>query len=309
GVVAVGARLIVDPGLPWALDEAAIWEILLAYGGALAAFVASLYLLRGMARVTAQVMLDSAAWSAGGVLASLLLLRALENVIGTAAIERHWALGLYAVIWLSLSVTQLIRMDQLGGWMKIIRAALAAVFGLVGIGALVLALTLFNPLLGIFSDPVAGPPLINTLLVAYLLPALVLALGAWKIRTFALRVTLAVMAGALAVFWAFAALRHVWQGADTLALEFGFLQPELWSYTLVLLLAGALIFYQSLAGGSALLRRAGLVVIGAAVAKVFLIDISGLEGLTRVLSLVVLGLSLAALAWLNRWAQAQTSPD
>ncbi|MEO0668927.1 MAG: DUF2339 domain-containing protein [Pseudomonadota bacterium] len=309
GVVAVGARLIVNPGLLWALDEAAIWEMLLAYGGALAGFVASLYLLRGMTRVTAQVMLDSAAWSAGGVLASILLMRLLDSMIGNAATESHWALGLYAVIWLLLSVTQLIRMDRLGGWMLVIRAGLAAVFGLVGLGALLLALTLFNPLFGLFSDKVAGPPLINTLLVAYLLPALVLALGAWKIRTFVLRVVLAVMAGVLAVFWAFAALRHVWQGADTLALEFGFLQPELWSYTLALLLAGALIFYRSLAGRSALLRRAGLVVIGAAVAKVFLIDISGLEGLTRVLSLVVLGLSLAALAWLNRWAQTQTLSD
>ena len=67
-------------------------------------------------------------------------------------------------------------------------------------------------------------------------------------------------------------------------------------------------FYQSLARRSALLRRAGLVVIGAAVAKVFLIDISGLEGLTRVFSLMVLGLSLAGLAWLNRWAQDRTLP-
>ena len=47
-------------------------------------------------------------------------------------------------------------------------------------------------------------------------------------------------------------------------------------------------------------------VIGLAVAKVFLVDISGLEGLTRVFSLLVLGLSLAALAWLNRWAQHQS---
>ena len=89
----------------------------------------------------------------------------------------------------------------------------------------------------------------------------------------------------------------------------GFLQPELYSYTVALLVLGAALFYQSLARHSTLLRRAGLVVIGLAVAKVFLIDISGLEGLTRVLSLVVLGLSLAALAWLNRWAQARLSSD
>ena len=309
GVVAVGARLIVDPGLDWAVDDAAIWEILLAYGGALAAFVASLVLLRGLPRVTAQVMLDTAAWSTGGVLTSILLLRALDNLLGGPGSDNHWAMGLYAVIWLVLSVTQLVRLDRLGGTLAIVRAVLAAVFGVIGLLMVALALTLFNPLLGGWGDMVAGPPLINTLLVAYLLPALVLALGAWTLRMQALRLLLAVMAGGLAVFWGFAALRHVWQGADTLALRHGFLQPELWSYTLALLIAGALLFYQSLARHSALLRRAGLVVIGAAVAKVFLIDISGLEGLTRVLSLAVLGLSLAGLAWLNRWAQDRTPSD
>ncbi|WP_299688410.1 DUF2339 domain-containing protein [uncultured Tateyamaria sp.] len=309
GVVAVGARLIVNPGLVWAVEDAAIWEMLLAYGGALAAFVTSLVLLRGLPRVTAQVMLDTAAWSAGGVLVSLLLLRALDAMLDGSGSDTHWAMGLYAVIWLVLALTQLVRLDRLGGRLAIVRAALAGLFGLVGFGALALALTLFNPLLDAWGEEVAGPPLINTLIVAYLLPGLVLLLGAWTLQRFVLRATLAVVGGALAVFWAFTALRHVWQGAETMELRHGFLQPELWSYTLALLIAGALIFYQSLARNSALLRRAGLVVIGAAVAKVFLIDISGLEGLTRVLSLVVLGLSLAGLAWLNRWAQTRTSPD
>ena len=52
-----------------------------------------------------------------------------------------------------------------------------------------------------------------------------------------------------------------------------------------------------------MVRKAGLVVIGLAVAKVFVIDVSDQDGLTRVFSLLVLGLALAALAWLNRWAQ------
>ena len=42
-----------------------------------------------------------------------------------------------------------------------------------------------------------------------------------------------------------------------------------------------------------MMRKVGLFVIGAAVAKVFFIDVSGLEGLMRVFSLLVLGLSLA----------------
>ncbi|MEL6563317.1 MAG: DUF2339 domain-containing protein [Pseudomonadota bacterium] len=308
GVVAVGARLIADPGLIWAFDDAALWELILAYGGALAAFVASLVLLKELPRFTAQVMLDTGAWSTAGVLASLLLFRLLEAVI-PGGDQWHWATGLYATIWLVLTITQLVRLDVLGGRLAIVRGALAGLFGVVALGALGLGLTLFNPLLSDWGGRVMGPPLINTLIPAYLLPAGVLAAGAWRIERKVLRLGLAALCGALAVFWAFVVLRHAWQGPETLELRFGFLQPELWSYTLALLLAGAVIFYQSLARNAALLRRAGLVVIGAAVAKVFLIDISGLEGLTRVLSLVVLGLSLAGLAWLNRWAQSRAVPE
>jgi uncharacterized membrane protein len=45
-----------------------------------------------------------------------------------------------------------------------------------------------------------------------------------------------------------------------------------------------------------------MAVIAVTVAKVFLIDAAGLTGLTRVASFLGLGLSLAGLAWLNRWA-------
>ena len=160
-----------------------------------------------------------------------------------------------------------------------------------------------------WGGDVAGPAIVNTLLVAYLLPAGVLGFAAWRVHYVLVRLGLFGFALALATFWAFAALRHFWQGAPGMELSGGFSQPALYSYTVALLVAGAALFYQSLARGSTVLRRAGLVVIGLAAAKVFLGDISGLEGLTRVLSLVVLGLSLAGLAWLNRWAQTRAQSD
>lgn len=53
-----------------------------------------------------------------------------------------------------------------------------------------------------------------------------------------------------------------------------------------------------------------MAVIAVTVAKVFLIDASGLTGLTRVFSFLGLGLSLAGLAWLNRWAgQVSRNPE
>ncbi|MEM8653100.1 MAG: DUF2339 domain-containing protein [Pseudomonadota bacterium] len=308
GVAAVGARLVGDPGLFWALD-APLWEMLLAYAGSLAAFVASFVLLRGMERTTARVMLDTAAWSTAGLLVSLLLMRFLDDVLTGHHTDSHWAMGLFAVIWLGLMLVQLTRIEGLGGILAWVRGLLAALFGLIGLGALALGMTLLSPMLGGWGDPVAGPPVLNTLIPAYLLPALLLGFGAWLLRTLWLRRVLAGAALIVLVYWAFATIRHLWQGPAAMELSDGFLQPELYSYTVAILLTGAMLFYQSLARGSTMLRRAGLAVIGLAVAKVFLIDISGLDGLVRVLSLVVLGLSLAGLAWLNRWAQMRQSQD
>lgn len=308
GVVAVGARLVADPGLDWALD-APLWEVLLAYGGALAAFCASLWLLVARQRPTAQVMLDTAAWSVGGILVSLLLFRFLDRVTAGDARFAHWAMGLYATIWLGLMVAQILRLERLGGLLAVVRAMLAVVFGVIGFGALFLGVTVLSPLEADFGGDVTGPAVLNTLLVAYLLPAGLLALGVWRMRGRWWRYGFGAVAVSLAVYWGFAALRHVWQGADGMQLSAGFLQPELYSYTVAILGIGAVLFYQSLAQGSVVLRRAGLVVIGLAVAKVFLVDVSGLQGLTRVLSLVVLGVSLAGLAWLNRWAQSRAGSD
>jgi|TARA_B110000879_G_scaffold191453_1_gene256635 uncharacterized membrane protein len=184
---------------------------------------------------------------------------------------------------------------------------LGAIFAVIGLCALALALALFSPLFSGQYMKVIGPTLFNTLGVAYLLPALVLVVGWMRIQTIPalLRLGMQGLSGVLIALWAFTVVRHFWQGAAGMPLSKGMSQPELYSYTIALLLIGSALFYQLMARHSAVMRKAGLFVIGAAVAKVFLIDISGLEGLTRVFSLLVLGLSLAGLAWLNKWAQVQ----
>ena len=311
GVVTIGYRLVVDPGLVWALDVP-LPEMLLSHGGAVAALAASLYLLRDKSdRVTAQVMLDSALWSAGGILVSVLLYRALDAMAGSDGPESHWGLGIYAAIWFGIALAQVQRLEIKGHrWLWMARVVLGAVFGVLGTAALFAALVPVSPLFSPYVPPVLGPPLINSLAVGYLLPALVLAFGAWRIRALPAGLTLAMKAAAagLALYWAFCVIRDFWQGAEGIYLGHGMSQPELYSYTVALLLLGAALFYTSLARRSAVMRKAGLIVIGAAVVKVFLVDIPGLDGLTRVFSLLVLGLSLAALAWLNRWAQTRTDP-
>lgn len=95
-------------------------------------------------------------------------------------------------------------------------------------------------------------------------------------------------------------IRRFWQG-DWLGRP-GVAQGELYTYTLALMLLGAGLLYQAIARRSVPLRRVAMAVIGLTIAKVFLLDAAGLTGLTRVISFLGLGLSLAGLAWLNRWA-------
>jgi uncharacterized membrane protein len=107
----------------------------------------------------------------------------------------------------------------------------------------------------------------------------------------------------LVAFYAALEIRRFWRGPD-LSVP-GVTQAELYSYTVALMLLGAALLYQAIARRSQGLRRIAMAVIALTIAKVFLIDASGLTGLTRVFSFLALGLSLAGLAWLNRWAAGQ----
>ncbi|CAN0179379.1 unnamed protein product, partial [Chrysoparadoxa australica] len=62
GIVALGYRLVIDPGLDWAIG-APVLEMLAAYGGTLAALLAALWLCMLRPRPSARVFLESAAWS------------------------------------------------------------------------------------------------------------------------------------------------------------------------------------------------------------------------------------------------------
>ena len=150
--------------------------------------------------------------------------------------------------------------------------------------------------------------MLNTLIPAYLLPAIALVIGTRWLKDLRrwMKFGLNGIAVALAALWLGLTIRHFWRGAEGMRMP-QIDQPELYSYTVALLVTGAVLFYRSLASNSPILRKAGLAVIGLAVAKVFLIDIAGLGGLIRVFSLLFLGLSLAGLAWLNRWADGQIS--
>jgi uncharacterized membrane protein len=144
--------------------------------------------------------------------------------------------------------------------------------------------------------------LIDTLFLAYAVPGLILLAARTVMPQIdpRLRIGFLAVGAALMTLYAGLEIRRLWQG-DWLGAS-TVVQGELYSYTLALMALGAALLYQAIRRRSDMLRRIAMGVIGLTVAKVFLIDAAGLTGLTRVFSFLGLGLSLAGLAWLNRWA-------
>ncbi len=303
GVGVISYRLLVDPGFTWGF-RAPIFEVLLTYCGGAAGLGGALYLLRGIERQRTKRALESGLVIAIALLASVLV----ERLLPTLSNSDHAMAGMIASIWLIASFAHFYRHEprqKPRHWLALVSGVILLVFA---VGVILLGLTLANPLHA-YADPVLGLPLINSLLLAYLLPAVIFEAGHRYLGQLPALLHKAFRPAAilLAVIWAGFTIRHFWRGPELSAP--GTTQPELYSYTIALLLVGAVLIYRSIAKRSDILRKAGLAVIALAVVKVFLIDIAGLSGLTRVFSFLALGLCLAGLAWLNRWASAQSRED
>ncbi|HSG57834.1 MAG TPA: DUF2339 domain-containing protein, partial [Paracoccaceae bacterium] len=307
GAVLLGYRLVIDPGIDYAA-YGALGAVLLSFLGAIGGVAAASYALITRHRPATRIVLESAMFGYIGVFASVMLFRAIRSATGAEDdFFSHWGMGIIAVIWLAVGFAQIDRI-RAGGPLATVRKVLGGSFWAIALGAVLLATTVFNPLFGqsyLFgAQEVLGPVLFNTLAVAYLFPAIALAVIVRRLPYRRVRQGLGGLGIALAVVYIGLTIRHFWRGAEIGAPDVT--SPELYSYTVAMLIAGAGLLYQAIARRSALLRKAGMIVIGLTVAKVFLIDITGLSGLTRVFSLLALGLSLAGLAWLNRWAAGRS---
>ncbi|KPN64121.1 Uncharacterized membrane protein [Aliiroseovarius crassostreae] len=305
GTILVSARLVLDPGLPWA-DDAPIRSVSFAFAGSILPLAAAWWLGKDRNRFKALVTLESAALSLTAIFAALLLDRAIETATGVQY-EQHWGDGLNALIWMLVGAVQLWRL-QLGGRLATLRLGLAAIYGVLALGYLARALLVDNPFTT-YGEVIHGWPGLSTLGVAYALPALLLlgvARGMSHLPGKA-RLGFALGGAGLLAFWAVAEIAHFWRGPELAGQPMR--QPELYTYTVALLLVGAGLLYQAIARGSDLMRRVAMGVIALTSAKVFLVDAAGLDGLMRVFSFLALGLSLVALAWLNRWAANRGKGD
>lgn len=157
------------------------------------------------------------------------------------------------------------------------------------INVLSLHLVALNPYVS--GESTGRWPVVNLLLIGYLMPALAYAGLAWYARGKRPQpyvVMLAVVGAVLGFLWATLSVRRFWQG-EFIPEWKGFLPGETYTYSVVWLLIGValLVIGSKLDARSLRLASAGLVFI--AVLKVFLIDMSNLEGILRALSFIGLG--------------------
>jgi uncharacterized membrane protein len=144
----------------------------------------------------------------------------------------------------------------------------------------------------IFTNESTGSlPFFNLLLIAYLLPAVALAalaLYARGRRPSWYVAALALMAALLAFAWATLSVRRFYQG-EFIGTWKGVTALETYTYSAVWLFIGVAILIAGLRLRLRVLRLGSAVLVVAAVAKVFLIDMSELEGVLRALSFIGLG--------------------
>ncbi|MBL4556729.1 MAG: DUF2339 domain-containing protein [Rhodobacteraceae bacterium] len=278
---------------------APLGDVAIAYGGIVALLGATALTLRRRRRWRVRAGVEAAGWTLLAIFATLLLDRAL-TLHGLAS---PWGLGMAATLWL-LSAGAVWLWRQAGQMPRRIALVLAGFHLAVALIALGLGVFPANPALP-GAHPVGGPPLADTLLLAYALPGVTLAALAWRLPGLAGWACAAgwSLGGALVALYFGLEIRRFWQG-DNLA-NGGVTDGELYSYTIAMLIASAGLLYAAFAQRSVTLRRVAMAGIGLTVAKVFLIDMGGLTGLLRVAAFLGLGLALAALAWLDRRIAAQ----
>lgn len=292
GLGVVTWRLVLDPGMIWAID-APLWEIWLVNAPVVLQLVAAWYLLDKANHPKTRAALETALSLLLTVFALVLVVRALDNDL-----ETHWGIGMCLTLGLVAMSGQLYLLKSSTGlrWVYWMTSAFYALLSMVA--GFVLSVV-FNPLAS-SNETVLGPLLLDTLMLAYGPIALVLAIVAREFDHLPrrLRLIFGWVSAITVTYYVALEIRRFWRG-DVLAVP-GTTDPELYSYTVALLLSAVVALFVAFSRRSVMLRRIAVFGIGLTIAKVFLIDMAGLAGLVRVASFLGLGLSLAGLAWINR---------
>lgn len=289
----LGADTLVD----WSGDLGNCAALLLAYAVAALALEAAARLFRagGLARISAPVRtLEGLAVTVGVVAGSLAIRLALNGGALDAPDYSLTEMGLQVSLWLTVPLA--LRMRVRGELTLIQRAAEGVLIVLAAAHLLFVQLLIANPWTGVAPLDVTGPAILNPLLIAYGLPAaLVAALTAvWRRRGFAMAPWAAGAATVLAFAWITLEVRRAFHAPELNIGPIG--DAEGWAYSAAWLIGAGVAMALGVMRRLPILRYAALVVITATTFKVFLIDLAGLEGVWRALSFLGLGAVLMLIA-------------
>jgi uncharacterized membrane protein len=183
------------------------------------------------------------------------------------------------------------------------------VFGAIGVGVSAVGLVVFdNPYLS--GSTIRGGSLLNSLIPAYLLPAIaaaVLARSAAGLRPVWYVRAAGVLAFVLFFLYVVLEIRTIFQG-PRIGLFRRTGEAELYTYSAAFLVIGVGLLAIGLIRDSRLLRQASSVFIVLTVVKVFLVDMANLEGVMRALSFIGLGLALVGIGFVYQRLLGRRAP-
>ena len=272
----------------------------IAYGvpAASFAYVAWLFHRRGD-DLTVRV-LEGGAASLATALLILLVRHAMRD--GNLALVGGWSFREAALdaTGLALLSTALRLLNRRLGYREVLRGVWQVqMAGAVAIGV---SLILGNPMVE-YGARVVASPVLNELLLAYAVPAIlaVLAARAPELASWPPGPKLLAGYAFLAAFtWVTLEVRHIFQPEIMVLWKAKPGEAELYAYSGAWLLLAGTLLAVGIRSAMPALRLAALAVMAAAIAKAFLIDMGSLVGLWRVLSFLGLGLALIALGWVYR---------
>jgi len=299
-VIAVAVRLVVNPSiLDYPLGDLPFvnW-ILYTYGIAAAAFWIANRFLAAQRRDALNLVIEACI----ALFIFLLVTLEIRSLFNTATLaaerieffERATYVAAWGVMALAILLYDSVAPSPIRTW------AWRLLGGVTLATAVLLQGLVLNPVL--VGGDVGSTPILNGLLLAYALPALLAGIAAWRLASARDAVSRLVAAGSalfLTFVWLTAEVRHGFHRhfeGNPLEAKGG----ELYTYSIVWLAFGTALTAFGLWRNFAAARHAGMALVLLTVCKAFLIDMAGLEGLWRVFSFLGLGAVLLALGYFYR---------
>ncbi|MDB5524268.1 MAG: hypothetical protein JWM58_2031 [Rhizobium sp.] len=302
------------PSLPWGMAASAIfvagriaWEptivgadhlsrtpvfnaLLIGYGVPSLLLIISAWLLRRSEDVRVRSVMEALASLFTLLTMAILVRHAMNGGVLNDAAPTLGEQAIYTLLTIGASAT-LMALD-------LRKPSIVFRFGSMAVGYISMISVISAHYVGLnpyFTGEMTGKiPFFNLLFLAYLLPGIAYGGAAWLARDrrpFHYVVALALTGASLLFAYVSLTVRRVFHGEDISDWK-GFLQPELYTYSVVWLLLGVALLVFGYRFRAKSIRIASAVLVLIAVVKVFLVDMSNLEGLFRVLSFIGLGVAL-----------------